>query len=795
MSPPTEQIGVQSDSVVNNLILSAKKLDEAKWIYGLYGAMDGLSTSFSMLKYFFDMYYTSNPSKVSSSDALRNWSLTPTGVAFLTIESLFLIGCAIVGNTVDDDGYYLHLMSVDEARRLNYVNCFIWNEEELVYISADGTETVFNRDGDSVNLALINKIKSGGKKSAKSLHLSVKNADGLLLKTGVPFTKDAPTPSLMGSIAMYWPYARDVMKAMKNTYKGIRNTFILTDLLIPGHEYHYLAVPLGLVVGVMAAYNRTWLRKIRDERKTAKKANIELLKELFNTKKNVPINLDDYESLYSKMMAEQAIIQNKIRPPSHSQYFWLCTHLSAAISGLVDSPYLYFGALGLVVAAPTSLFFIFVATASFIFAAICICTRIYEEHNFQRELLSSQLEVELLLSVQELKLLHDNKKAIQKALLDPLSNEDKTRLESRQAALDDLIKIKWAESQLIQKKFIHQSTFSWGFILMNGLKNGLDTYGALASLMFLIATINLVIVVPYSPILVIGFVSAGLASLILFPAVALIEYYFFQAKQCVENPLLLEKDKSVLDLFSDVEFNLEGKNTIHNPRLNSPCFYDSALEVARGGCSGAGKGVRGVEQILSGAQALGEDGHYHDTASMWIFSGINALCFALTFGARGFARWGRGLKTPTTARREKSGGGDKDESVKEKVHLVNHAAKTDMPILRDNPSFSLSQSNPNPVNNHEGSSSNTPIMRENPFFSLVKPEETRGSSLLTLSRVYNSEENLRRSNSFFTNTTESDSRRSSRSSSPLLESEIKLNAQASPSPSAVNSLNLSGLRT
>lgn len=68
-----------------------------KWIYGLYGILDGLSCSFTMLRFYFDARFANSSS--SSSDMLHDWLLTPEGFACLIIESIVVVGLAFLGNT------------------------------------------------------------------------------------------------------------------------------------------------------------------------------------------------------------------------------------------------------------------------------------------------------------------------------------------------------------------------------------------------------------------------------------------------------------------------------------------------------------------------------------------------------------------------------------------------------------------------------------------------------------------------------------------------------------------------
>lgn len=77
----------------------AKQLHEAKVIYAVYGLLDGLSLSYSMVKYCFDMMYTN--SSRSSSDKLHEWMATPEGMAAAAAESMTIIGFSIIANYFD----------------------------------------------------------------------------------------------------------------------------------------------------------------------------------------------------------------------------------------------------------------------------------------------------------------------------------------------------------------------------------------------------------------------------------------------------------------------------------------------------------------------------------------------------------------------------------------------------------------------------------------------------------------------------------------------------------------------
>jgi hypothetical protein len=78
-----------------------KKVDKSSVARGVYGGLDGWSSSYSMVKYSFDLFYTT--SSISSSDIMHNWMLTPEGIATVATWSAFVIGLSILGNVYEKD--------------------------------------------------------------------------------------------------------------------------------------------------------------------------------------------------------------------------------------------------------------------------------------------------------------------------------------------------------------------------------------------------------------------------------------------------------------------------------------------------------------------------------------------------------------------------------------------------------------------------------------------------------------------------------------------------------------------
>ena len=78
-----------------------KKVDKSSVARGVYGGLDGWSSSYSMVKYSFDLFYTT--SSISSSDIMHTWMLTPEGIATVATWSAFVIGLSILGNVYEKD--------------------------------------------------------------------------------------------------------------------------------------------------------------------------------------------------------------------------------------------------------------------------------------------------------------------------------------------------------------------------------------------------------------------------------------------------------------------------------------------------------------------------------------------------------------------------------------------------------------------------------------------------------------------------------------------------------------------
>ncbi len=468
------------------------------------------------------------------------------------------------------------------------------------------------------------------------------------------------------------PYFRDAIQALKNGYKGIKNDFVFFDLIFSGKKIQYLVMPAGILLGVISAFNRMWLRKMKDDRKDAKKHNDYLIDNI-NKKlpflddmlKNInPLSADSWKETSLRMIDDN----NKIRQVLNAQYqplsssSWLYAYLpyvSVAYNALLDAPYLCFGALTLATLPVSSWLFLIVAAGSLLQAVDCVVTRLYEEYNSEREFLVTQIELELAMSVWQLKVLRGELDLVYCLIagVDSLNNQYKLHeLETRQRDLYESLKATLRNAEQLQIKLNEQSALSMWSLFLCGLKNGSDAYSALASCMFAIATINLMLLIPYSPWLVAGFVLTGMISTLFFVALALISPSLELLDKPKKNASSLST--SMFEFFTELKTllsvyergldsqarhlpNEEARPNVITADPSSQFFFQDWFEIFRSFGSGLGKGIRAVESLFVALQELSQDGHYHDTDSMLIFAWIDAVIFAVIFALRGLARLGR----------------------------------------------------------------------------------------------------------------------------------------------------------
>ncbi|WP_126339187.1 FlxA-like family protein [Legionella spiritensis] len=530
----------------------AKRLHDLRLIYALYGALDGLSNSYSFLKYWIDLALTN--SDLSSSDVMHELLLTPAGIAVAATESITLITLAMLGNYFDDK---------DKNRFKRY-------------------------------------------------------------------------------IATVWPYLRDVIKGSKNTYKGLRSTMQMMNVL-GGPDLNSMLVPASLCLGAVAILNRLWMRRMQKNRKDMMKANAVLLAKIQD----------------AHQLTEEECLRYRKQLQLQSKDTRIAAFGSVALGAVIDSLYLFVGTMFLApVAWPL---FVMMVTFSAIYAVSLIATRLYEEYDYQRKLLITEAKVELALSNKELgpqivellrelqdiskqlaELSDSKEDLLRRAELEELQTQILQELDEKKGVLN-------AKRQRLQSL----STLSYSSALLVGAKNGLAAYSAVASLLFTTATILLLTSTPFPPLLLIVGVSLGMACLLGFIIHSLIKNYIHnsrQKKKQEHEPYerledILKTLKSGIPDVEELNLDVEIDSILENGMVVDPSpqfFFQEWFEVVRSFFSGLGKGSKSVDYTMNPFQERDEQGHYHDTPIMLgvtVFSSlVYSLALALNALTRGFGR-------------------------------------------------------------------------------------------------------------------------------------------------------------
>ncbi|KTC91402.1 hypothetical protein OQJ18_12815 [Fluoribacter dumoffii] len=508
--------------------LLAQKLDQDRYIYHAYAVLDSLSSSYSMFKYFLEVFLAKN-----DPVSIHRILTSPEGIAAVTAEALFLVSFSFFASVFDGE------------------------------------------ENDSVKKF----------------------------------------------IAAAWPYFRDVMKGLKNAYKGWRSTVQVLSL-ISGMDLKYMIVPVGLVLGLFAAANRYWIRGMVEQRKKFMNENKELLIEIQQLTSLTPIDRSSYLSRIKYQDVNERL----------QAYF------AVGIGGLIDGLYLYMGVGSLAIFAPP--LFIAMSVLGAFYTLACVVSRIYEEYDFQLRLEITQTRCKLALTTKELELTY----AKLLELNDHRKTEDLLEIFLLKQNLCQLIREFEEERELLQNQTSH--TYLTAALL--GMKYGLFAYGVVTSILFTVASVCLITASTFPPLLLAGFIISGLALMIGMTAYMLYTHHQFLQQQKIEN----EKDHPFAQI-QEMKKNLEAQNdtsilTSDNFKTSlkdglaissSPqSFFQERCEVGRSLASGLSKGYNFSNFVMTPTQEIDAEGHLHDTPIMGALAIANGVLFSSVLGLRALAR-------------------------------------------------------------------------------------------------------------------------------------------------------------
>lgn len=504
----------------------ALKLDQNRSIYHAYAVLDSLSSSYSMFKYFIDVYFSRN-----DPDLIHDILTSPGGIAAILTETTFLVSFSLLASVFD-------------------------NEE--------------------------------------------KNA-----------TKKF--------IAASWPYFRDVIKGLKNAYKGWRSGVQILSA-ISGADLKYMVIPVGVGLGIFAAANRFWLRQMVENRKKLMTLNKELFLEIQQ--------LDSLTSSDHEYYLSRIGYQDKRE----------CTQafLASAAGGLIDGLYLYLGVVNLSILSPP--LFITISAISIVYILACIVTRVFEEYDFQLRLAVTQTKCKFTLIIKEMEDTYT-----QLILLQEKENKISADLEDIKQLLQETGQLinRFEDMRQLLHKQLTYNNFTAGLL---GMKYGLYAYGVLTSFLFMIASVFLVTSTAFPPALLAGFVLSGLVLMVGMAMYTLRAHYLHLRKQeCINDELhpfehLKEMKKNIEVVQDNVkiltadcfeESLKDGVDLDPSPQF----FFQEWFEVLRSFASGISKGNNFSNFLATPFQDID-----HDNRLMNALAITSSVLFSAVLGLRALAR-------------------------------------------------------------------------------------------------------------------------------------------------------------
>ncbi len=177
---------------------------------------------------------------------------------------------------------------------------------------------------------------------------------------------------------LFWPYARDAMKSLRNAYRAVQSTLTLICLL-DIEDLRDFIVPASLLLGVVAVLNRVWFRFVASQRTKMMDENKKLLAEIHAATALDECKINEF---INRIQEQTQQLRTQL----------LC---SAIVSGIIDGFNPYIGILVLGSVTPTTLAVITAFCIIYLIATVAI--KIYDELKAQEQLKNQEKEIYLAL--------------------------------------------------------------------------------------------------------------------------------------------------------------------------------------------------------------------------------------------------------------------------------------------------------------------------------------------------------------------------------------------------------------
>jgi hypothetical protein len=427
-------------------------------------------------------------------------------------------------------------------------------------------------------------------------------------------------------IVEFWPYFRDLLKGFKNGYRDCKtiaqivSVFTKTDL-------RYLAAPAGLALGFVMALNRCWLLSMRNERKKMAAINEKIL--------------DGFRGLNTLNRESH---KNELKCISYqSNQKRIQSYFSVGVGGVFDGIYLYAGLPTLAVLSFPA-FIALVALSTFYMVA-CLISRLYDEYDDQLRLTVTQNWCRLTLVSKELEATYIDLLVLQRK--EKKNESDWARITMARNATIKLIEC----FEKLSKRLRNQLNISYLSMVLLGVRNGLFSYGVLASFLFSVAMVFSLTPALFPPVALIACVCSGLLFMAGMAVYYCWDHYKKMGKKQNEenekkeslanliemkdkiqkeiNPVRVIQEGHELKKFLKIstEFNIPSKNN-----------FQEESEILRVTGSAMGKGYNFVMFANIPFKDDNLQDHTHDSSIAFILAVASTILFIIVFFLRALAR-------------------------------------------------------------------------------------------------------------------------------------------------------------
>ncbi len=628
--------------------------DQAIWIRGLFGALDGLIISYSTFKYIFD-YIT--PADIASSDAMHDWMVTGAGAFGACSASLAIITLSLIGNIFDDehknplirsmamiwpyvrDGFkglkfaYKGVRSTIQIAQLMGVN----NLGSMIFPLGLvlGVAAAANR------IWYRNQITEKRKEYQKNNNVLLNRAQNLGMNChydlldGTGVADDALQPQ---TLYLEINQANGLLE-----YK-VKNPLgeIVQGKLSLENDLHFNGLnPQGEAIALTLDSLNTYFRE-------------QILIATSNNGHTAAPNTADNRAAIRRAIKDDSLLPNRN-----------VVIASALFGGFIDGLYTYMGAMGIAILSPQ--LFVVMLACCVIFTVICIINRYYEEDQFQNEFLRSAKNVELVLAAKDIEDSFSRWQALSKlnarnsrqvkldqdqGLTDSAAIRMSQSLDEESKAIDKLLHdIQLPAFEVIQEEYDAIYTVTTGRAILIGLRSGVYFYSAVSSIIFAYAAFC----TTFPPALLVTAITIGIVSLIAFAIHAVIVNDEHTAK-VNDNKRIRQREIKLADYVDEIKETfrigqeiipasiaerdalMDGMPMGPVPQLD----YQPALEIIRSCCSGLPKGNKGLDFVGEYWLEPDSQGHYQETSWMMSLGVVFSIFYSIVYALRAFGKGFRG---------------------------------------------------------------------------------------------------------------------------------------------------------